>query len=388
MKWENNQGLPTRWFSAGCTSLSIEQLLEDTDRCRYFLPSTRASLAGSSPTLPGLEYARPYAKTPQFAGLLPDFVYRSRGGILSTNYFYSMDSSAENRQPGLFETVRREMRLRNYSHKTIKAYRSCIRKYAGYLSPIHPRDATDAHIRKFLLHLIEKEGYGHSTINQMINALRYLYVELYKRPMVVGEIARPRKERPLPDILSIEEVTRIFDSTQNIKHKALLMVAYAGGLRVGEVVRLRIEDIDSDRNMTHVRKAKGHKDRYTLLGEAALGILREYWRSYHPREWLFEGQDRKDGKARRHLTERSAEAIFAAAVSRARIGKQVTFHSLRHSFATHLLEAGVDLRYIQDLLGHSSSKTTEIYTHVSQKKVERIQSPLDLAMRRRSEEED
>jgi integrase/recombinase XerD len=161
------------------------------------------------------------------------------------------------------------------------------------------------------------------------------------------------------------------------------MVAYGGGLRVSEVVRLRIEDIDSERNMIHIRRAKRQKDRYTLLGDAALAILRAYWKEYHPREWLFEGQSRKDGKPVSHLSKRSAEAIFEAAKTKAGIAKHVTFHSLRHSFATHLLEAGVDLRYIQELLGHESSKTTEIYTHVSQKKVEQIKSPLDEVMKTR-----
>jgi site-specific recombinase XerD len=267
------------------------------------------------------------------------------------------------------------MRLRNYSHKTIKAYRSGIRTYARFIRPKHPREATDVDIRTFLLHLVEEEKYSAATINQVINALRYLYVELYKRPMVLGNIPRPMKEKKLPNVLSLDEVTRVFDAVENLKHKALLMVAYAGGLRVGEVVRLRIEDIDGDRNMTHVRGAKGRKDRYTLLGSTALAVLREYWKEHHPRNWLFEGDHPE-----RYLSVRSAQEVFESAVARAGIHKHVTFHSLRHSFATHLLEAGVDLRYIQELLGHNSSKTTEIYTHVSQRKVAQIQSPLDQAM--------
>lgn len=281
----------------------------------------------------------------------------------------------EAKQPGLFETVRREMRLRNYSHKTIKAYLSCLRTYVRFVQPKHPRDATDADIRTFLMYLVEKENYSAATINQVINALRYLYVVLYRRPMMLGTIPRPMKEKKLPNVLSLNEVTRVFDAVENIKHKALLMVTYAGGLRVGEVVRLRIEDIDGDRNMTHVRGAKGRKDRYTLLGSTALAVLREYWKEHHPRNWLFEG-----GNPERFLSVRSAQEVFESAVARAGIHKHVTFHSLRHSFATHLLDAGVDLRYIQDLLGHNSSKTTEIYTHVSQRKVAQIQSPLDQAM--------
>ena len=273
---------------------------------------------------------------------------------------------------GLFETVRREMRLKNYSHKTIKAYVSCLRMYVQYLQPKHPRDANDADIRSFLMHLIEDEEYAASTINQMINALRYLYVVLYRRPMVLGAIPRPKTDRKLPNVFSKDEVRRLFGALTNTKHRTLLMLAYAGGLRVGEVVRLRNEDIDTDRNMIHIRRGKGRKDRYTLLGDAAKAAVREYWREYVPREWLFEGEP-----PGRPLSERTAQEIFENAVRRAGIQKRVTFHSLRHSFATHLLESGVDLRYIQELLGHHSSKTTEIYTHVSQRKVAEIRSPLE-----------
>jgi len=285
------------------------------------------------------------------------------------------------RSPSLIEVLTQEMKLRNYSQKTIKSYKSCIRTYVRHIHPKHPREATDADIRAFLIYLVEGANYSSSTINQVINALRYLYVELYKRPMVVGDIPRPQKEKKLPNILSQGEVTRIFDAVENLKHRALLMVTYAGGLRVGEIVRLCIEDIDSERNMTHVRRAKGRKDRYTLLGDAALVILRQYWKEYHPRRWLFEGESPE-----RPLSIRSAQEVFERAVVKAGIHKHVTFHSLRHSFATHLLEAGVDLRYIQELLGHNSSKTTEIYTHVSQRKVQLIQSPLDQALKAREDD--
>lgn len=285
-----------------------------------------------------------------------------------------------NSQLGLFEVLTQELRLRNYSHKTLKAYKSCLRMFIAYFRPRHPRDLTEEDIRNYLLHLIERERLAASTVNQVFNALRFLYVELYKQPFCIGSIPRPKKEKKLPNVLSLGEVKRIVEAVHNLKHKALLMVTYAGGLRVGEVVRLRIEDIDSERNMTHVRRAKGRKERYTLLGNAALAVLREYWKKYHPREWLFEGE-----KPGRHLSERTAQEVFEAAVAKARIAKRVTFHSLRHSFATHLLEAGVDLRYIQELLGHSSSKTTEIYTHVSQKKMKQIQSPLDQALEGKSE---
>lgn len=150
------------------------------------------------------------------------------------------------------------------------------------------------------------------------------------------------------------------------------MVTYAGGLRVGEVVRLRLEDVDFGRNLIHVKGGKGRKDRYTILGRAAQTAIKLYFNEYSPREWLFPGEN-----PARYLSERTAQEVFEKAVRIAGIQKKVTYHTLRHSFATHLLEAGVDLRYIQELLGHSSSKTTEIYTHVSQRKVAEIRSPLD-----------
>lgn len=173
-------------------------------------------------------------------------------------------------------------------------------------------------------------------------------------------------------MLSREEIIGILSAIENIKHRAILLMTYSAGLRVGEVVRLRVEDIDSKRRFVHVKQGKGRKDRYTLLTDTALEVLREYFKKYRPESWLFPG-----GKENDHLTERSVEKIFEHAREAAGIKKNVSVHTLRHSFATHLLEDGVDLRYIQELLGHASSKTTEIYTHVSEAGIGRIKSPLD-----------
>lgn len=286
-----------------------------------------------------------------------------------------MDSESTTNKPGLYEVLRREMRLRNYSHKTIKAYTSCVRSLIQHFGPKHPRELTNEDLRNYLIHLIEKEQYQSSTINQVINALRFLYVELYKRQMQLGDLPRPRKERKLPEVLSEEEVLRIFNAAENLKHKTILMLIYSAGLRVGEVVRIRISDVDEQRKLIHLHKAKGNKDRYTILSTAFMGTLADYLRDYRPREFLFEGQG-----DRRHYSERSVQAVFERAANDAGITKQVSVHTLRHSFATHLLEAGTDLRYIQELLGHSSSKTTEIYTHVSKKSIGKITSPLDRVM--------
>ena len=208
-----------------------------------------------------------------------------------------------------------------------------------------------------------------------MNAIRFLYIDLYKLPFIIGSIPRPKKARKLPDILSAEEVIQILNSVENLKHQTVLMLIYSGGLRIGEAVRIKITDIDSKRKLIHIRNAKGKKDRYTLLSEFILEKLRLYYKEYKPKVFLFEG-----GNGRVHLAERSVQNVFQRAVKTAGINKKITVHTLRHSFATHLLENGTDLRYIQELLGHSSSKTTEIYTHVSKKSIANIVNPLDKAM--------
>lgn len=278
-------------------------------------------------------------------------------------------------QPTLFAVLTKEMHLRNYSHKTIKAYRSCLRSFIKYFSPRHPRELSTDDIRNYLLHLIEKEKLAASTVNQVLNTLRFLYVELYKLPFTIDGIPHPQREEKLPKVLSQEEVLRIFSCVDNLKHKTLLMLIYSAGLRVGESVRLKVSDIDGQRKMIHLRSAKGKKDRYTILSDATLEALREYYKKYRPKDFLFEGQgDRK------HLSERSIQHVFERAVKSAGIRKPITLHGLRHSFATHLLESGVDLRYIQELLGHNSNKTTEVYTHVSKKSLGKIVNPLDQAL--------
>ena len=276
---------------------------------------------------------------------------------------------------GFYETVRRELRLRNYSHKTIKSYISCLHSFTRYIKPQHPRQIEETDIRRYLLYLLEEKEFSAATVNQVFNALRFLYVELYKMPFTIGSLPRPKKEKQLPVVLSQEEVVRVLDAVDNMKHKTILMLIYSAGLRVGEAVRLKIEDIDSERKLIYLKSAKGKKDRYTLLSNVALENLREYFKAYRPIEYLFEG-----APGRKHIAERSVQEVFKRATGMAGIRKHVTVHSLRHSFATHLLEAGTDLRYIQEVLGHASSKTTEIYTHVSKQKLGKIINPLDAAM--------
>lgn len=280
---------------------------------------------------------------------------------------------------GFYETIRRELRLRNYSQKTAKAYLSCLRSFVRYIHPRHPREVTNDEIRNFLLHLLEKEELTAGTVNQVINALRFLYVELYRKPLVLGEIPRPKKEHKLPAVLSEDEVLRLFEVVDNLKHRTMLMLAYASGLRVGELVTLRVEDVDGNRGMIHIRGGKGKKDRYTLLPESLRSQLLFYWKEFglQKQGWLFPGQD-----PRHHLSTRSIQAVFERAARASGITKRATMHTLRHSFATHLLEHGTDLRYIQELLGHHSVRTTEIYTHVSTRSLGQVRSPLDFLSRK------
>jgi Site-specific recombinase XerD len=204
-----------------------------------------------------------------------------------------------------------------------------------------------------------------------MNSIKFYFTNILKRDFIY-EIRRPKNDKKLPKVLSQEDIVKIFSSIKNIKHKAILMLVYSGGLRVSEIVALKISDIDSKRMMIHVQMAKGRKDRYTVLSEVALKILREYVRVVKPNNWLFQGENEEN-----HIAVRSVQSIFSQAVARAGINKECTVHTLRHSFATHLLENGISLRYIQELLGHASSKTTEIYTHVTKSSINRIKSPLD-----------
>jgi integrase/recombinase XerD len=207
--------------------------------------------------------------------------------------------------------------------------------------------------------------------NQSINAIKFYYERVIGGQRKIYTIDRPRKEKMLPEVLSEEEMVKILNATQNLKHKAILMTIYSAGLRISELINLRIKDIDSKRMQIRVEQAKGKKDRYTLLGTKTLEVLRKYVAEYKPKVWLFEGV-----KGEQYSTS-SIQANLKIAVDKVGINKRITVHTLRHSFATHLLEAGTDIRYIQSLLGHSSGKTTEIYTHITTKGFDQIKSPLD-----------
>ncbi|MBU7007734.1 site-specific recombinase XerD [Peptococcaceae bacterium DYL19] len=270
------------------------------------------------------------------------------------------------------EELDNEMKLCGYSPKTRKAYGWQIKEFISYCLDNSLRRVGEGEVRKYLLQMVNERRVSTACVDQAISALKFLFVRILGHPGMILAIPRPRKEHRLPQVFSRQEIIRLFGEIKNIKHRAILFIIYSAGLRVGEAVRLRIEDVDTDRKMIYIRKAKGKKDRYTILSQVALEALRLYLELYRPERWLFPGV-----QSGRHITERSVQKAFEDARAKAEIKKDVTVHSLRHSFATHLLEGGTDLRYIQELLGHSSSKTTEIYTHVSRKDLGKIQSPLD-----------
>ena len=264
-----------------------------------------------------------------------------------------------------------DLRLKNFSDGTIKVYVHAVEKFARFLGR-SPDESTAEDVRAFLIHELDR-GLSRSYIVIQQNALRHLYLDTLGRTDELAAIPRPKREQRLPVVLSREEVRRLFAVTGNLKHKALLMVAYDAGLRLSEILNLRIEDIDSQRMVIRVRQGKGKKDRYGRLSAGLLELLRKYWREYRPEALLFPG-------ACRHKRYDLATPghILKKLCSKAGITKRVSMHTLRHSFATHLLEAGTNLRVIQRLLGHANIQTTCLYTHLSIEELRKAPSPMEL----------
>lgn len=263
------------------------------------------------------------------------------------------------------------MKLKAYSWQTQKLYKGHLKRFISFVD-MNLDKVENKDIRRYILFVMDNNKHSKSFVDQAVSVIKLLYKEVIPKGDIISNIPRPRKDFKLPSVLSQSEVLQILQATNNEKHKTILFLVYSAGLRVGEVVRLKPEDIESTRMLIKVNKGKGGKDRYTLLSHIALDQLRKYYKLYKPEEWLFAGSKLGD-----HLTERSVQRIFENSKAKSKIRKDASVHTLRHSFATHLLESGVDLRYIQELLGHASTKTTEIYTHVTQKNISEILSPLD-----------
>lgn len=306
---------------------------------------------------------------------------------INTNYFFQKTNSKSldevfdvqwfrNRQkPNNFKTCPNsfldKLELKGYANNTVKTYISCFERFINYYSNKDLDKLNETDVRNYLKYITQND-WSTSYINQSINSIKFYYEIVLGMPNRFYEIERPRKKKKLPIILSKDEVKQLIEVTQNLKHKCILSLLYSAGLRRSELLNLRITDIDSERMLIKINDAKGNKDRYTLLSKSVLIDLRKYFLQYKPRNYLFEGQKKEKYSAT------SIIKILSSAVYKTGINKHVTPHTLRHSFATHLLENGTDLRYIQLLLGHNSTKTTEIYTHVAKTSFNSIENPLDL----------
>ena len=266
--------------------------------------------------------------------------------------------------------LEQELRSRKYSTNTIRLYIYYNHLICNTLRKI-PEDITTDDIKQFLAVIEKNRDYSAATLNLAISALKFFYRRVIQKD-ILREQRRPRRDKRLPIVLSKDEVKALFMTEKNFKHRLLLMMVYASGLRVGEVVKLKRQDIDLSRKLLNIRSGKGRKDRYTIVSDTVINALTDYYTRYKIQNWLFNGAN-----PNKHLVTRSAQRIFDEAIKRAKIQKNATIHSLRHSFATHLLEGGTDIRYIQELLGHSSIRTTERYTHVAKRRTLSITSPLD-----------
>jgi integrase/recombinase XerD len=272
----------------------------------------------------------------------------------------------------LRDQMEMDMKLRRLSPRTISCYLACMKNIAVYFSK-SPAELRDEEIRSYLHHLMENRKASQAVINQSYSALKFFFEKTLQKPWDVLKIPRSKQRKKLPGVLSRQEVESIFSATGNLKHRAILMTVYSAGLRVGEVTRLKVSDIDSERMMIRVNEGKGLKDRYTLLGERNLEILRLYYKEYRPLQWLFPGKDPSEP-----VSISCVQRVFKASVHEAGIKKKASVHTLRHCFATHLLESGTDLYYIQRLLGHKSAGTTAVYLHIAGKDFGKIKSPIDI----------
>jgi site-specific recombinase XerD len=271
----------------------------------------------------------------------------------------------------LREQMLAELQLKGLTPKTQKIYLREVSNYAKYFGK-SPEELGEKELKEYLLYLLNERKLAKGTYRFYYQGLKFLYKHTLKREDVVEKIRCPRGKKKLPVVLDLSEVKMLLTVMENLKHRAILTITYSAGLRISETAHLKVSDIDSKRMMVRVQQGKGGKDRYTILSKTALECLRQYWRQYRPKDWLFEGQ--KEGT---HVCLSSIRQIFLEAKERAGITKPVSPHTLRHSFATPLIEAGTSLHHVQLLLGHRSPTTTTVYLHVSRMNLAQVTSPLD-----------
>ena len=283
---------------------------------------------------------------------------------------YKSDRSSKDYKKCPEEYISKLKELHN-SENTLRVYSSAFEQFCNYYKDHPLENISQEQITKYMQHLVVDRKVSSSYHNQAINAIKFYYERVLNGDRKIYLLDRPRKEQKLPVVLNQEEVKQLLKCIDNIKHRALVMLVYSSGLRLSEIVGLKIKDLDSVQMQIRVQQGKGKKDRVTILSERVLEILRRYFQQYQPKEWLFEGAD--GGQ----YSKRSAQQIVKDAARKAGIKKKISIHTLRHSFGTHLLESGTNLRYIQSLLGHESIKTTEIYTHITLKGFDQLRSPMD-----------
>lgn len=299
---------------------------------------------------------------------LPDTItYRTRFKINNNK-----DSELSQPTQNALTYFNKWLKSKRYSKNTISTYLNAISVFLIFYKdkPLTAIDNND--ILLFNNHYILQKGLSISYQNQFVNAIKLFYQKVEGRKLDLSLIDRPKRERKLPNVLSKVEVKAILNVHSNFKHKTMLSLIYACGLRRSELLNLKPTDVDSKRGILIIKQAKGNKDRITPISDKIIELLRSYYKLYKPSFWLFEGQEKGSSYSEKSLQEVLKQALFKCGIK-----KPVTLHWLRHSYATHLLENGTDLRYIQELLGHNSSKTTEIYTHVSTKSLQQIKSPFD-----------
>jgi integrase/recombinase XerD len=272
----------------------------------------------------------------------------------------------------LYDQMKMDLELKNFSPKTVTCYLTCMVNFVRHYGR-SPVEMGEEEIRKYLHYLIHEKKASQSIINQAYSAMKFFYETTLGRVWNATRIPRSKIRKKLPLVLSMQEVQSLLDSVENLKHRAILTTIYSGGLRLGEAIKLKPSDIDGERMTILVQQGKGNKDRYTVLGEKTLELLRLYYKAYRPGEWLFPSKD-----PAQPLSGSSVQKVFKKALHRVGIRKKASVHTLRHSFATHLLESGTDLYHIQRLLGHTTAKTTSLYLHITGKDLAKVKSPIDL----------
>ena len=273
------------------------------------------------------------------------------------------------------DQMRVDLQLSGAKPNTQRSYLREVDNLAKYFSR-SPEELGETDLKEYLLYLIQERHLSEGTFRFYVAALKFFYRTTLKREWMVEKIRHPRAKRKLPIVLDLSEVESLFGVTKNLKHKAILMITYSSGLRASETARLKITDIDSKRMMVRITQGKGGKDRYSILSQTTLEHLREYWKKYRPQEWLFPGAKEQD-----HISTNSIQQLFYKAKKQAGITKPASVHTLRHSFATHLIEAGTSLHHVQLLLGHRSPTPTTVYLHVSRLNLAQVTSPLDKTVR-------